>query len=55
MAVGTTGWLSPRVGAWVLGLVVGVGVLFQFWLPGELMIFTHARELKDYVIQEERS
>ncbi|MBI3321592.1 MAG: glycosyltransferase [Candidatus Omnitrophica bacterium] len=37
----------------VLLIVVGIQIA-SIGLLGELMIFTHARDLKDYVIQEER-
>jgi len=38
----------------ILLIVVGIQVA-SIGLLGELMIFTHARELKDYVVQEEAS
>jgi glycosyltransferase involved in cell wall biosynthesis len=38
----------------VLLIVVGIQVA-SIGLLGELMIFTHARDLKDYVVEEERS
>ena len=41
------------IGLGVLLIVVGIQVA-SVGLLGELMVFTHARDLKDYVIQEER-